>query len=150
MRIPAVWKRTRALLHIVIVVVSISLCACLPMLCLLRSPLRSPGPTPSSSDSLFVACLCIWTGAGTCVPRRAASVAPRRLERRALYYRRSRRCRVPRETSSGGLSFSVSAWNEEGRDGERWKGSERCESGILRSSAGLDGREYGYYRRVAF
>lgn len=40
--------------------------------------------------------------------------------------------------------------SRDGKQRERERRKERGESGILRSSAGLDGREYGYYRWDAF
>lgn len=63
----------------------------------------------------------------------------------------------PRWSDGEGYRIEGGGWGREGkrkrRNGkrrERERRKERGESGILRSSAGLDGREYGYYRWDAF
>lgn len=63
----------------------------------------------------------------------------------------------PRWSDGEGYRMEGGGWGREGkrkrRNGkrrERERRKERGESGILRSSAGLDGREYGYYRWDAF
>lgn len=143
---------------------------------LVRTSRCSPSPSSSSLARRWLvvgsSVVCMHVSASA-----AASVAPRRdatrrLERDELYIivAPGDAARSTGTSSGSGLLFlrrNRERWSsgtmekevqwETGNDIERKrekteseKEGERGESGILHSSAGLDGREYGYYRWDAF